>query len=354
MKLNVLIAISSAILVSCQSSTSVKSNDVEKRVEALLSQMTLEEKIGQMNQISPWDDPKAIAELIKKGEVGSILNVADPQTINAYQRTAVEQSRLGIPLIVGRDVIHGFKTIFPIPLGQAASFNPDLIEKGARIAAIEASSVGVRWTFAPMVDISRDPRWGRIAESLGEDTYLTSVLGAAMVKGFQGDSLNNPTSIAACPKHFVGYGAAEGGRDYNSTHIPERLLRNVYLPSFEAAAKAGAATYMTSFNDNDGIPASGNGYILKDVLRKEWGFDGFVVSDWASVGEMIAHGFCADGKEAAMKAVNAGVDMEMVSYHYVNQLKELISEGKVKEETIDNAVRNILRVKFRLGLFENP
>ncbi len=259
-----------------------------------------------MNQISPWDDPKAIAELIKKGEVGSILNVADPQTINAYQRTAVEQSRLGIPLIVGRDVIHGFKTIFPIPLGQAASFNPDLIEKGARIAAIEASSVGVRWTFAPMVDISRDPRWGRIAESLGEDTYLTSVLGAAMVKGFQGDSLNNPTSIAACPKHFVGYGAAEGGRDYNSTDIPERLLRNVYLPSFEAAAKAGAATYMTSFNDNDGIPASGNGYILKDVLRKEWGFDGFVVSDWASVGEMIAHGFCADGKEAALKAVNAG------------------------------------------------
>jgi Beta-glucosidase-related glycosidases len=342
-----------AALVSCQSSTSVKSNDVEKRVEALLSQMTLEEKIGQMNQISPWDDPKAIAELIKKGEVGSILNVADPQTINAYQRTAVEQSRLGIPLIVGRDVIHGFKTIFPIPLGQAASFNPDLIEKGARIAAIEASSVGVRWTFAPMVDISRDPRWGRIAESLGEDTYLTSVLGAAMVKGFQGDSLNNPTSIAACPKHFVGYGAAEGGRDYNSTHIPERLLRNVYLPSFEAAAKAGAATYMTSFNDNDGIPASGNGYILKDVLRKEWGFDGFVVSDWASVGEMIAHGFCVDGKEA-LKAVNAGVDMEMVSYHYVNHLKELISEGKVKEETIDNAVRNILRVKFRLGLFENP
>ncbi|MCD8471165.1 MAG: glycosyl hydrolase, partial [Parabacteroides chartae] len=253
-----------AALVSCQSSTSVKSNDVEKRVEALLSQMTLEEKIGQMNQISPSGDVNTTAELIKKGEVGSILNVADAKTINAYQRTAVEQSRLGIPLIVGRDVIHGFKTIFPIPLGQAASFNPDLIEKRARIAAIEASSVGVRWTFAPMVDISRDPRWGRIAESLGEDTYLTSVLGAAMVKGFQGDSLNNPTSIAACPKHFVGYGAAEGGRDYNSTHIPERLLRNVYLPSFEAAAKAGAATYMTSFNDNDGIPASGNGYILKD------------------------------------------------------------------------------------------
>jgi len=343
-----------AALASCQSSTSVKSTDVEKRVEELLAKMTLEEKIGQMNQISPSGDVSSNAELIKKGEVGSILNIADAKTINAYQRTAVEQSRLGIPLIVGRDVIHGFKTIFPIPLGQAASFNPQLIADGARVAAIEAASVGVRWTFAPMVDISRDPRWGRIAESLGEDTYLTSVLGAAMVKGFQGDSLSNPTSIAACPKHFVGYGAAEGGRDYNSTNIPERQLRNVYLPSFEAAAKAGAATYMTSFNANDGIPASGNGFILKELLRKEWKFDGFVVSDWASIGEMIPHGFCKDEKEAALKAVNAGVDMEMVSYTYVKHLKALIAEGKVKEETIDDAVRNILRVKFRLGLFENP
>ncbi|MBN2659779.1 MAG: glycosyl hydrolase, partial [Tannerellaceae bacterium] len=245
MKINVLITMALAALVSCQSSTSVKSTDVENRVEELLGKMTLEEKIGQMNQISPSGDVNATAELIKKGEIGSILNIADPQLINAYQRTAVEQSRLGIPLIVGRDVIHGFKTIFPIPLGQAASFNPQLIADGARVAAIEAASVGVRWTFAPMVDISRDPRWGRIAESLGEDTYLTSVLGAAMVKGFQGDSLSNPTSIAACPKHFVGYGAAEGGRDYNSTNIPERQLRNVYLPSFEVAAKAGAATYMT-------------------------------------------------------------------------------------------------------------
>lgn len=354
MKLNVLITMTLAALVSCQNSSSVKSNDVEKRVEELLAKMTLEEKIGQMNQISPSEDINATAELIKKGEIGSILNIADPKTINAYQRTAVEQSRLGIPLIVGRDVIHGFKTIFPIPLGQAASFNPGLIADGARVAAIEASSVGIRWTFAPMVDISRDPRWGRMAESLGEDTYLTSVLGAAMVKGFQGDSLSDPSSIAACPKHFVGYGAAEGGRDYNSTNIPERLLRNVYLPSFEAAAKAGAATYMTSFNDNDGVPSSGNGFILKEVLRKEWNFDGFVVSDWASIREMIPHGFCTDDKDAARKAVNAGVDMEMVSYTYVNHLKELIAEGKVKEETIDNAVRNILRVKFRLGLFDHP
>lgn len=205
-----------------------------------------------------------------------------------------------------------------------------------------------------MIDIARDPRWGRIAEGCGEDTYLTSVMGAAMVKGFQGDSLSSPSSIAACPKHFVGYGAAEGGLDYNSTFIPERRLRNVYLPPFEAAANAGAATFMTSFNDNDGIPATGNGFILKDVLRKEWGFEGIVVTDWASAKEMIPHGFAADDKEAALKAVNAGVDMEMVSYTFVNKLPELVKEGKVKEETINEAVRNILRIKYRLGLFDHP
>ena len=222
------------------------------------------------------------------------------------------------------------------------------------MAAIEASSVGIRWTFAPMIDIARDPRWWRIAEGCGEDTYLTSVMGAAMVEGFQGDSLNSPTSIAACPKHFVGYGAAEGGRDYNSTFIPERRLRNVYLPPFEAATKAGAATFMTSFNDNDGIPSTGNAFILKDVLRGEWGFDGLVVTDWASASEMISHGFAADSKEVAMKSVNAGVDMEMVSYTFVKELPALIKEGKVKESTIDEAVRNILRVKYRLGLFDAP
>lgn len=327
---------------------------IEQKVDALLSQMTLEEKIGQMNQISSYGNIEDMTELIKKGEIGSILNEVDPGRINALQRVAVKESRLGIPLLMARDVIHGFKTIFPIPLGQAASFDPQVAEDGARVAAIEASSVGIRWTFSPMIDVARDPRWGRIAEGCGEDTYLTSVMGAAMVKGYQGDSLNDPTAIAACPKHFVGYGAAEGGRDYNSTFIPERRLRNVYLPPFEAAAKAGAATFMTSFNDNDGIPSTGNTFILRNVLREEWGFDGIVVTDWASAAEMMNHGFADDEKEVAMKAVNAGVDMEMVSYTFVKELPRLVKEGKVQEATIDNAVRNILRIKYRLGLFDQP
>lgn len=327
---------------------------IEQKVETLLSKMTLEEKLGQMNQISSYGNISEMSGLIKKGEVGSILNEIDPVRINALQRMAVEESRLGIPLLMARDVIHGFKTIFPIPLGQAASFNPQVAEEGARVAAIEAASVGIRWTFAPMIDIARDPRWGRMAEGCGEDTYLTTVMGEAMVRGFQGDSLSDPTSVAACPKHFVGYGAAEGGRDYNSTFIPERRLRNVYLPPFEAAARAGAATFMTSFNDNDGVPSTGNTFILRDVLRREWGFDGLVVTDWASASEMISHGFAADTREVAMKAVNAGVDMEMVSYTFVKELPALLKEGKVKQATIDDAVRNILRIKFRLGLFDNP
>nr|WP_321375097.1 beta-glucosidase BglX [uncultured Bacteroides sp.] len=340
--------------VGCTEAKNLKGGQIEKKVEDLLLKMTLEEKVGQMNQISSSVNLEEMSRAIKKGEVGSILNEIDPIRVNALQRLAVEESRLGIPLLIARDVIHGFKTIFPIPLGQAASFNPKIVEDGARVAAKEASSVGIRWTFAPMIDISRDARWGRIAESCGEDTYLTSVMGAAMVKGFQGNSLNDPTSILACAKHFVGYGAVEGGRDYNSTHLTERQLRNDYLPPFEAATKQGAATFMSSFNDNDGVPSSANPFILKTVLRNEWGFDGFVVSDWASIKEMVSHGFCADDKEAAMKAANAGVDMEMVSYTYMNHLKELIKENKVTENTIDDAVRNILRIKFRLGLFDNP
>lgn len=326
----------------------------EQKVEALLSKMTLEEKLGQMNQISSYGNIEDMSGLIKKGEIGSILNEVDPVRVNALQRVAVEESRLGIPLLMARDVIHGFKTIFPIPLGQAASFDPQVAEDGARIAAIEASSVGVRWTFSPMIDVSRDPRWGRIAESCGEDTYLSSVMGAAIVKGYQGDSLNSPTSIAACAKHFVGYGAAKGGRDYNSTFISERNLRNTYLPPFETAAKAGAATFMTSFNDNDGVPSTGNKFILRDVLRGEWGFDGLVVTDWNSAREMIAHGFAVDDKDAAALSVNAGVDMEMVSYTFFKHLPEQIKAGKVKQAVIDDAVRNILRVKYRLGLFDNP
>jgi beta-glucosidase len=381
-------------------------NDVEKRVEDLLSKMTLEEKIGQMNQISFFAvDDKAIAQYsdddmntflvrmgiaggqgqknpsemtkdekiklirqeaekmldknftqpIKDGKIGSLLNISDPEMVNKMQKAALENSRLGIPLIIGRDVIHGFKTIFPIPLGQAASFSPQLVEDGARIAAVEARSTGITWTFAPMLDISRDARWGRIAESLGEDSYLGGQLGAAMVRGFQGNgNLADPGSIAACVKHFIGYGAAEGGRDYNSTNIPPIQMRNVYLPPFHEAIKAGAATLMTSFNDNDGIPASGNEYILKNILRDEWKFDGFVVSDWNSVGEMIPHGFVKDDKQAAEVSANAGLDMEMVTGSYIKYLPELIKEGKVSMKTIDDAVRNILRIKFRMGLFENP
>lgn len=342
------------VLASCSKSAQKPNQELEQRVENLLSAMTLEEKIGQMNQLSPSADVAALHEVARKGQVGSLLNLVDPAAINAVQRVAVEESRLGIPILIARDVIHGFKTIFPIPLGQAATFNPELVEQGARISAIEATAAGIRWTFSPMIDVARDPRWGRVAEGSGEDTYLTSVMGVAMIKGYQSDALNNPTAMAACPKHFVGYAAAEGGRDYASTFIPERLLRNVYLPPFEAAAYAGAATYMTSFNDNDGVPSTGNSFILKDVLRDEWNFDGFVVTDWASAAEMIPHGFVADRKEAALKSVNAGVDMEMVSETFVDYLPELIKEGKVSMKTIDNAVRNILRIKFRLGLFEQP
>lgn len=326
---------------------------IESKVENLLSKMTLEEKLGQMNQLSPWNFDE-LADRIRKGEVGSILNVVNPEEVNKIQKIAVEESRLGIPILVSRDVIHGYKTIFPIPLGQAATFNPQIVEDGARVAAIEASSDGIRWTFSPMIDVSRDPRWGRIAESCGEDSYLNAVMGAAMIKGYQGDSLNDPTSMAACAKHFVAYGAAEGGKDYNSTFIPERVLRNVYLPPFKAAVDAGCATLMTSFNDNDGVPSTANKFVLKDVLRDEWKYDGMVVTDWASALEMVNHGFCADGKDAAEKSVNAGVDMEMVSETFINNLKQSLAEKKVSMETIDNAVRNILRLKFRLGLFDNP
>lgn len=355
-KLNIFYAglLALSMMACSQPSGSGKGDAVEKQVEALLGKMTLQEKIGQMNQLSPFGPPEEIAGQIRNGEVGSLLNITDPAIVNQIQKVAVEESRLGIPLLMSRDVIHGYKTIFPIPLGQAATFNPQIVQDGARVAAIEASADGIRWTFAPMIDISRDPRWGRIAESCGEDPYLSSVMGVAMVKGFQGDSLNDPTSIAACAKHFIGYGAAEGGRDYNSTFIPERQLRNVYFPPFEAAAKAGCATFMTSFNDNDGIPSTGNSFILKDVLRDEWKYDGMVVTDWASTAEMISHGFCKDEKEAALKSVNAGIDMEMVSGTFIRHLEELVKEGKISEAAINNAVRNILRLKFRLGLFDNP
>ena len=324
-------------------------DETEKRIDDLLSRMTLHEKIGQMNQLSGGD---WLTEAAEKGEVGSILNCVDPAEINRVQKAAVEKSRLGIPILVSRDVIHGFKTIFPIPLGLAATFDPELVESGARVAAVEAASCGVRWTFSPMLDISRDPRWGRIAESSGEDPYLDAVMGVAMVRGYQGNG--DSTSIAACLKHFVGYGATEGGRDYNTVELSERTLRNVYFPAFQAGVDAGAMTLMTSFNTIDGVPSTGNKWLLQDILRGEWGFDGMIVTDWNSSGEMIMHGFAKDLKDATDLAVNAGVEMDMMSYGYISFIEELVKEKKISEKQIDDAVRDILRLKFRLGLFDNP
>lgn len=328
----------------------------DPKILNLIKQMTLEEKMGQMQQIN-GQGGHISAELkqeIIDGKVGSILNEVNVKTANEIQRLAIEESRLGIPIIIGRDVIHGFKTIFPIPLGQAATWNPQIVETGARIAAKEAWSAGVNWTFAPMLGIARDARWGRIAESLGEDPFLASQLGAAMVKGFQGDSLNKKGSILACAKHFAGYGAAEGGRDYNTTLIPEGELRNVYLKPFKAAKDAGVGSFMSGFNDLNGVPATGNKFLLKTVLRDEWNFEGFVVSDWASITEMVEHGFAADNKDAAAKAINAGVDMEMATSSYKNYIAKLLNEGRISENQIDDAVYRILKIKFDLGLFENP
>lgn len=340
----------SLAITSCLISCSTPKDSIDKKVDDLLSKMTLREKIGQMNQLSGG---ASLCEQAAKGEIGSILNCVDPKEINQVQRAAVQQSRLGIPILVSRDVIHGFHTIMPIPLGQAATFNPDLVQKGARVSAIEASASGIRWTFSPMLDISRDPRWGRCAEGSGEDPLLATLMGTAMVKGYQGEQFDS-TSIAACAKHFVGYGAAEGGRDYNTSPIPIRSLRNTYLPAFKACAEAGSMSFMTSFNDIDGVPSTGNSWLIRDVLREEWGYKGFVVSDWNSVGEMVAHGYASDLKHASELAVNAGVEMDMMSYGYISFVEQLVSEGKVSQESIDDAVRNILRVKFQLGLFDNP
>lgn len=332
---------------------STGSTELDRKVEALLSDMTLDEKIGQLNLISPGEDEETCG-MIRSGRVGALINIVDPSRVNAFQRVAVEESRLGIPLLVGRDVIHGFHTLFPIPLGQAATFDPAIVEQGARIAAVEASASGIRWTFSPMLDIARDPRWGRIAEGSGEDPYSTTVMGTAMVRGYQGDDLSEASSIAACIKHFAGYGAAEGGRDYNTTKIAPRDLRNFYLPPFEAAVNVGAATLMTSFNEIDGVPSTANPELLRDILRGQWHFDGMVVTDWNSSGEMVAHGFAEDSRDAACRSINAGIDMDMMSFGFIGHLRELIESGKVKESTLDDAVRNVLRLKFRLGLFDNP
>jgi beta-glucosidase len=337
-----------------------QSKTIDQKVEALLKQMTLEEKIGQMNQyngdynftgpITKDDDKQA---QIRAGKLGSMLNVTGIEHTAYFQKQAI-QSRLKIPLLFGQDVIHGYRTIFPIPLGEAASWDLQAIERSERIAATEAAADGIHWTFAPMVDIARDPRWGRVMEGAGEDTYLGSLIAAARVRGFQGKGLGNVDAVMACAKHFAAYGAAVGGRDYNSVDMSLRQLNEVYLPPFKAAVDAGAATLMNSFNDLNGIPATGNKYLQREILKGKWDFKGFVVSDWGSIGEMIQHGFAKDNYDAALKAVTAGSDMDMESRSYINNLAQLVKDNQVPVRLIDDAVRRILRKKFELGLFDNP
>jgi beta-glucosidase len=332
---------------------------IESKIEKIVSSMSLQEKIGQTNLRGTSSRVKGalsqeLKDMVIEGRVGAFLNVIQPEYVQELQHLAIDESKHGIPLLFARDIIHGFKTIFPIPLGQAASWDREVAYNSARVSAIEASAQGIRWTFAPMLDIARDSRWGRIAESPGEDPFLASLIAKASVEGFHGEGLSDPTSIAACAKHFIGYGAAEGGRDYNTVIIHEPLLRNVYLPPFQAALKAGAPTVMTSFNEINGVPVSGSKFLLDQVLRKENGFDGFVVSDWNSIIELISHGFAADEKQAAELAANAGLDMEMASRAYELHLEELIKEGKVSEEQLDSLVKNILRVKLKMGMFDHP
>ena len=336
---------------------STQQNEIEKRIDALLAKMTLEEKLGQLQQLDGEGDGRyrpEHPELIRKGMLGSTLNVRGAKQTNELQRVAIEQSRLKIPLIFGFDVIHGYRTIFPVPLGEASSWDPAAVERAASVAAAESRASGVHWTFAPMVDIARDARWGRIVEGSGEDPYLGSLMARARVKGFQGTDYSKPDKIVSCAKHWVAYGAAEGGRDYNTTDMSERTLREIYFPPFKAAVDAGVGTLMSAFNDLNGSPTSANPFTLTKVLREEWKFDGFVVSDYTAVLELMNHRLAATEAEAAQRALNAGTDMEMVSRLYSKHVANLLREGKVTERTIDDAVRRIMRIKFRLGLFEKP
>ena len=357
---NLIPFITSLIVVSCQNSNS----DVDLKVTNLLSQMTLEEKIGQMNQYNGFydatgpapdgEDQKIKYENVKNGLVGSMLNVRGVDEVRAFQKLAVENSRLGIPIIFGFDVIHGYKTVFPIPLAESASWDLDIIEMSAKMSAKEASAAGLNWTFAPMVDISRDARWGRVMEGAGEDPYLGSLIAAARVKGFQGSDLSSYETIASTAKHFAAYGFSESGRDYNTVDIGMNTLHNIVLPPFKATVDAGVKTFMNSFNDLNGIPATADKYLQREILKGDWNFDGFVVSDWGSLREMIDHGFARDRKPAGELALNGGSDMDMESYIYLDHIKELLDEGKVKISQIDDAVRRILKVKYELGLFDDP
>ena len=363
--LAVLLALGIGCSTAKQNIAAVKNTSklsIDRKVDSLLSLMTLEEKVGQMNQYNGfWDVTGPVPkegqaakkyEHLKKGWVGSMLNVKGVKDVKALQKMAVEETRLGIPLIFGFDVIHGYKTISPIPLAEAASWDMEAIQRSAEIAAAEAAASGLNWTFAPMVDVSRDARWGRVMEGAGEDPYLNSVIGVARVKGFQGNL--GELSLAACVKHFAGYAFAESGKDYNTVEVSHNTLHNIILPPFKATAEAGVLTFMNSFNDLDGIPATGNAYLQREILKKDWDFKGFIVSDWGSLGEMVGHGYSKDLKQATEQAANAGSDMDMESSGYVEYLAALVREGKVSEDKIDDSVRRILRVKFQLGLFDNP
>ncbi len=342
------------LLVSTAFGQSLRSLDpgIERKIDSLLHIMTLEEKFGQLNQRVGIDT--AYESLLRQGRIGSFLGVVGAANTCKYQKIAVEQSRLHIPLLFGLDVIHGYRTTFPIPLAEASTWNPGLIEEAERVAAREATATGLHWTFAPMVDIARDPRWGRIAEGSGEDPLLGSAMAVAKVRGFQGENLADRNSLLACAKHFAAYGAAEAGRDYNTVDISERTLREIYLPPFKAAVDAGVGTLMSSFNEIGGVPSTGNKWLLTDLLRNEWGFRGFVVSDWESIMEMTRHGVAATREDAGVLALNSGLDMDMVSQIYQNELPIAYQTKRISDEVLNQSVRRVLRVKFALGLFANP
>jgi len=337
--------------------------NVESKIDSVLSLMTLEEKVGQLVQYNgSWDltgpasnlDNKQKENNLKKGLVGAMLNVLSVEATLEAQKLIMENSRMKIPLIFGYDVIHGYKTIFPIPLAETASWDLDAMERSARIAAMESVAEGVNWTFSPMIDVSRDARWGRIMESSGEDPYLTSLVGVAKIRGYQGDDLSDDYTIAATAKHFAAYGFAEAGREYNTVHLGENELHNTVLPPFKAAAEAGVATFMNAFNEIDGIPSTGNKYLQRDLLKGNWNWKGFMVSDWGSIPEMMEHGMARDIKHSAQIAINAGNDMDMEGAAYETSLVDLVKEGTVDEAIVDEAVERVLRVKFKLGLFDDP
>ncbi|MFA6541923.1 MAG: glycoside hydrolase family 3 N-terminal domain-containing protein, partial [Bacteroidota bacterium] len=348
-------------LLHAQPSTQLLSLSTEAKIDSIISLMTVEEKLGQLNQIGgTWYSDKSDrlneeqTQMLREGKIGSFLGITGNKETGRIQHIAVDETRLKIPVLFGADIIHGYRTIFPIPLAEASSWNPRLVEESAHIAALEGSAAGVHWTYAPMVDIARDPRWGRIAEGSGEDPYLGSVMAAARVRGFQGKSLLEYGSLLACVKHFAAYGGAEAGRDYNTVDMSERTLREIYLPPYRAAIDAGAWTVMSSFNEINGEPATGNHWLMTDLLRGEWGFKGLVVSDFTAVMELIRHGVAASSSDAGKLALTAGVDIDMVSRIYADSLPAVVRSGKIPMSIIDEAVRRVLRVKFAYGLFDHP